>query len=562
ICEVNPVTGLAVVPSNCDSVTDTIVVLNPIDAVVDVYPTQTPSTTAPTTVGNVTTNDTLNGVPVTADNTDVTPVTEGPLSIDDKGVLTLAPNTPSGSYPITYTICEVNPVTGLAVVPSNCDSVTDTIVVLNIIDAANDVMPTTNGGLGNPMVGNVLTNDTFNGIPVKISDVNVMVSNPATPLTPGAPVPVIDRVTGIVSVPAGTPSATYTITYQICEKLNDTNCDTAIATIPVGMPIIDAVDDDYTGIQIYSYPGGRTGVVLENDTLNGNPIVLGRGDVKLTGITVPVGLTLNDDGTISVSPNSASGIYIVNYTICDVINPTNCDSAIATIKVLAQNPAIALVKTATFLDENGDGLAQVGEKIRYNFVVTNTGDVPLINIAINDPLPGVVVSGGPISLLPGESDSTSFTGTYAITVQDLNQGSVSNQATASGTSPRGIIVKDLSDENSNTKDEPTVIIVSGCKVEVFNLVSPNGDGANDYLHIEGLDCYPKNSVEIYNRWGVLVYSAEGYNNNEVSFKGFSDGRVTIKQSEGLPDGTYYYILKFTDFEGRILSKAGYLYLTK
>ncbi|MDR7373041.1 putative repeat protein (TIGR01451 family), partial [Flavobacterium aquidurense] len=151
-----------------------------IDAIVDTFPTQKPSTTVPTTVGNVTTNDTLNGVPVTADNTDVTPITEGPLSIDDKGILTLAPNTPSGSYPITYTICEVNPATGLAVTPGNCDSVTDTVVVLNPIDAVVDTFPTQKPGTTLPTtVGNVTTNDTLNGVPVTADNTDV------TPVTNG-----------------------------------------------------------------------------------------------------------------------------------------------------------------------------------------------------------------------------------------------------------------------------------------------------------------------------------------------------------------------------------------
>jgi hypothetical protein len=48
-------------------------------------------------VFNVTDNDTLNTVLVSPTNTNVTPVSEGPLSIDSNGVVTLAGNTPSGS---------------------------------------------------------------------------------------------------------------------------------------------------------------------------------------------------------------------------------------------------------------------------------------------------------------------------------------------------------------------------------------------------------------------------------------------------------------------------------
>jgi hypothetical protein len=46
----------------------------------------------------------------------------------------------------------------------------------------------------------------------------------------------------VIGVPAGTPAA-YTITYQICQNLNPSNCDSAIVTIPVTAATIDAVND-------------------------------------------------------------------------------------------------------------------------------------------------------------------------------------------------------------------------------------------------------------------------------------------------------------------------------
>ncbi|WP_396189420.1 gliding motility-associated C-terminal domain-containing protein, partial [Flavobacterium sp.] len=77
-----------------------------------------------------------------------------------------------------------------------------------------------------------------------------------------------------------------------------------------------------------------------------------------------------------------------------------------------------------------------------------------------------------------------------------------------------------------------------CDIEVFNAVSPDGDGLNDTFKIEGLECYPNNTVEIYNRWGVKVYETSSYDNFDNSFKGFSDGRTTMSRSEKLPTGTY------------------------
>jgi hypothetical protein len=48
-------------------------------------------------------------IAATTTNTNVTPLTTGPLSIDANGIVTVAANTPSGTYSITYQLCEANP---------------------------------------------------------------------------------------------------------------------------------------------------------------------------------------------------------------------------------------------------------------------------------------------------------------------------------------------------------------------------------------------------------------------------------------------------------------------
>ncbi|TRX05729.1 gliding motility-associated C-terminal domain-containing protein, partial [Flavobacterium gawalongense] len=113
-------------------------------------------------------------------------------------------------------------------------------------------------------------------------------------------------------------------------------------------------------------------------------------------------------------------------------------------------------------------------------------------------------------------------------------------------------------------------IVLACgTVLVHNAFSPNGDGINEKFIIDNIDdtvCYPDNTVEIYNRWGVLVFETSNYNNTSKAFDGTSQGRATISQSSGLPTGTYFYILNYTsvDDNGNIITnkKDGYLYLTK
>ncbi|MCD0476572.1 gliding motility-associated C-terminal domain-containing protein [Flavobacterium sp. EDS] len=97
-------------------------------------------------------------------------------------------------------------------------------------------------------------------------------------------------------------------------------------------------------------------------------------------------------------------------------------------------------------------------------------------------------------------------------------------------------------------------------VVVYNAVSPNDDGYNDYFNITGLEKFPDNTLEIYNRYGVKVFETSNYGANGNWFRGISEGRVTINKGEGLPTGTYFYILKYQVTHGASKDKAGYLYI--
>lgn len=109
--------------------------------------------------------------------------------------------------------------------------------------------------------------------------------------------------------------------------------------------------------------------------------------------------------------------------------------------------------------------------------------------------------------------------------------------------------------NGNTSEEDNI--------EVFNVITPNNDGDNDVLIIRNLELYPNNTLDIYNRWGVIVYETKSYGQNGNYFTGESNGRVTISKETQLPVGTYFYILKYTnDNTGEVKSRAGYLYIQR
>jgi gliding motility-associated-like protein len=159
---------------------------------------------------------------------------------------------------------------------------------------------------------------------------------------------------------------------------------------------------------------------------------------------------------------------------------------------------------------------------------------------------------------------------------------ISNSGALSGSflNPNNLATGDYSFEyNVETTTCPIKYIINlkidqsfvlGCgTIFVHNAFSPDGDGMNDKFKIDNIEdviCYPENTVEIYNRWGVLVYETKGYDNVNKVFRGYSDGRVTVDRSTGLPTGTYFYVLNFKSvgLQNEIInnSKQGYLYLTR
>lgn len=100
---------------------------------------------------------------------------------------------------------------------------------------------------------------------------------------------------------------------------------------------------------------------------------------------------------------------------------------------------------------------------------------------------------------------------------------------------------------------------------IYNLISSNGDGLNDFLKIDGLtECSAENTVEIFNRWGVKVFETANYGSNDNVFKGYSNARTTISANEFLPSGTYFYVLdiKYKSKDNfQNIKKSGYLFLT-
>ncbi|MFH6957844.1 gliding motility-associated C-terminal domain-containing protein, partial [Flavobacterium aquidurense] len=540
-------------PTNCNETTSVIVVGKSVIKALTENTLPINGSTGGKTVSLID-NVTLNGNSAVIKNSNggiiltVVKVPTG-LTLNPDGTVTVKPGTPVGNYEIEYTICEY-------LNPDNCVTVKSYVPVISgSLQANNDNAGTIDTSKGQSSTTSIFDNDTLNGSAVKPADVilTTIVSNPN----------LILKADGTIEVKSGTPTGNYELTYRICEALNASNCSQAVAKIsvvnnPPVTPLIQLIINNDGPVNVDGINGSLEFInVFDNDLLKGLPI--NPIDVILNAPQNAY-FEFNQDGTVNVKPNTPGGNYTMTYQVCEKANPTNCASA--TLSVFVEAPAIAIIKTAVFNDENNNKVADAGETITYKFKVTNTGNVPLVGVTVLDPLPGVAVSGQAINLGVNESDEYNFTATYKITQSDINKGSVSNQASVQARSNKGVLVDDLSDDDNNTGDQPTVLDLTSCVIKVFNAFSPNGDEKNKRFYIQGLECYPDNTVEIYNRWGILVYDVDNYNNEDRAFVGYSQGRTTVKQSEGLPEGTYFYILKYKDSGSNSRQLSGYLYINK
>jgi len=105
------------------------------------------------------------------------------------------------------------------------------------------------------------------------------------------------------------------------------------------------------------------------------------------------------------------------------------------------------------------------------------------------------------------------------------------------------------------------VIVNVCEVEVFNLVTLDGNNKNAYFKIKDIEHFPNNRLEIFNRYGVLVYAMNGYGQDERYFYGESNMNNIPNASNGLPTGNYLYILTYRmPIDEKIVKVSGYLHL--
>ena len=262
--------------------------------------------------------------------------------------------------------------------PNNCATATATVKVGSTpIVAKVDTYTITNGTNTTTTTGTVLDNDKLGTKTPTTTDVILTVVTTTTDVVGATKTPTLNN-DGTVTVPSGTKSGTYEIVYSICERLNPNNCATTTATVKVGSTPIVAKPDTYT-VTNGTSTTTTTGTVLDNDKLGTKTPTT--TDVILTVVTTTTDVagatktpTLNNDGTVTVPSGTKSGTYEIVYSICERLNPDNCATTTATVKVF-----VPTVATPTTIEAVNDGVTTITS--------TTGGTTP--SVLTNDKLNGV-----------------------------------------------------------------------------------------------------------------------------------------------------------------------------
>ncbi len=293
-----------------------------------------------------------------------------------------------------------------------------------------------------------------------------------------------------------------TIFYKICnDDLPIPLCDTARIFITVIQ-----VNDNPIAVNDFAITDVDEAIniaVQDNDFDPDNDVLLS------SIITNPANGLANTelDQSITYTPNSTfTGIDSFEYEICDQGIPNLCDRAWATIQVFGSNShPIAIDDTACVIMNQSVSIALIANDSDPD------GDNLFLADLITAPLYGNVIQ--------GIDETAIYTPNVGYTGTDLFQYQVC-------------------DDQSPALCHEAWVHLEVKTLVVPNSFSPNGDGINDVLYVNGLEDYSNSELIVFNRWGEEIYQTPDYQNDWNG--NVADGKLGANGPA--PNGTYFYIL--------------------
>ena len=258
----------------------------------------------------------------------------------------------------------------------------------------------------------------------------------------------------------------------------------------------------------------------------------------------------------------ANDVLIQTTATIEVIEINGNESNSIVIQIPNEIPT--LFELTISVDDTGNGIGIVNEIIENNNTAVEEISLlfspefnlitPLIHCNEGFGVATFDLTSIENSLLLDFSNNVSFHETLSDAEMNLNQ--IINVTNYQATSETTIYIRI---ENESCFSLTSVeLFTKNCPPTVYNFISANEDGSNDYFIIDGLrNIFLNFQIEIYNRWGHLIWKG---NQNTEDWRGEVTEEVKWK-GDISADGTYFYLLFLNDPDYPI-PLQGFLYITR
>ena len=420
-------------------------------------------------------------------------------------------------------------------------------------------LPNTRIGLAKEVLTTALKNDstTYWTIPYRIRVVNMGV-NAITKLSVKDSLDAVFTVKGakIIGIPTiiVTPRLTVNKKFTgsglftdllIPDSSSLARGDTAIIdlTVRVNTETSTDIENIYNNVAIGTATGTDKLTYRDVSTNGNNPDANGDNDPSNDNVATPVRLS-NDGGTKEVSIGIALAAVTTDSTLladstCNVI-----------LTMTAKNYGTNNLRKVRLCNNIGNTIGKQAESWKLVGTPRVIRGNATINLSFNGATDSTITQSDNTFLAVGDSivivymvsiklpmKDTIYTQAIAKAVSALDSTKSTFDISTNGLKP------DLNGDGKPNEATPTPII---CKSIILSALfipqgfSPNGDGINDGFVIRGIKSDEKIELLVFNRWGGVVYANQDYKND---WKGEANvGVKMVGDSQGLPDGTYYYIV--------------------
>lgn len=313
-------------------------------------------------------------------------------------------------------------------------------------------------------------------------------------------------------------------------------------------------NDDQFGTHALDF-GGVLGNILTNDLLNGQPVTPDNINFEFIELDGIIGLLTTGEGELSLIPGvNEAREYTLKYVLRESLNPTNSDEAFVTFRLVNSEVDMNITKTSNEIE------IFEGDEFEYQIDVTNLSTFNATNVVVIDDLPNGVtyVSTRFNSSSNDIKVTTDISGkklTYTIPFFPANSKltiyvKVKADALVNGT-PLNIVNRVMlsSDEEDINPDDNIAEDTNQVNaLFIPNVITPNNDGKNDRFIIRGSQKFAQREIVILNRFGDHLYENSNYDNDW--------------NAEGLVAGTYFFVFRGTDSEGKVHEFKGWIQVIK